>query len=508
MSRYGNRSNGRRHGDVFTSATIVKYMLDMAGYTSERDLSSISVIEPACGEGEFVLEIIARLARSAQKYKFDLNEAINRCLVCFDIDKAKIRKCIQKIQALHAAINPQPSVFRHADFLLAEVGQADLIIGNPPYVRQEQIPQPQKEAYRQLFFTFRYRADLYIAFFEKSLHLLRPNGKHCFICPNRWLKNQYGYNLRQMISSSFDLQAIVDLEKVNPFQEEVMAYPAISLIVNRPAGDFFTYLQIEDLNALSRPHAFDNKHKMPHHGDWSDTFNVVSTRHNLSSIEALGFKIGIGVATGADKIFIGKHLLDSVEAELLLPILTSKDIKNNKLNWSGNYLFNPFDDEGRIIDLSLYPKASAYMQLHKEKLQSRHVSQKNPSYWYRTIDKVHKSLLSQPKILLPDISANHQILIDAGHFYPHHNLYYITGGPVDDLKLLSACLMSDFVVSQLIRLTNTMNGGYPRWQSQYIKKLKVPDIYAIKASDSRSLLSFYDTMNLSGINSVINQIIA
>ncbi|WP_301709802.1 hypothetical protein, partial [uncultured Duncaniella sp.] len=112
------------------------------------------------------------------------------------------------------------------------------------------------------------------------------------------------------------------------------------------------------------------------------------------------------------------------------------------------------------------------------------------------------------KILLPDISANNQILIDAGHFYPHHNLYYITGGDIDNLKILSAFLMSDFIVSQLSRLSNNMNGGYPRWQSQYIKKLKVPNIYDINESDSKMLISFYDAKNLPGINSIVNKIIA
>lgn len=505
---YGNRSNGKKHGDVFTSPDIVKYMLDLSEYTSDRDLSSITVIEPSCGEGEFVLEIIYRLSQSAEKYKFSLNEVIKRCLVCFDIDKVKIEKCIHKIHKFNSTIELGEDIFRHEDFLLADVKKADLIIGNPPYVRQEQIPECKKETYRHLFFTFKHRADLYIPFFEKSLSLLRPNGKHCFICSNRWLKNQYGYNLRNMISSSFDLQVIVNLEKVNPFQEEVIAYPAISLIANKPAGNSFKYIDIESLNSLTLPHEFDGEHKMPHNGDWSDTFNVVSNHLKLTSIEDLGFKIGIGVATGADKIFIGKHLIDSVEKELLLPILTSRDIRNNNLKWGGNYLFNPFDEDGNIIDLSMYPKAHAYMELHKERLQSRHVSQKNPSYWYRTIDKVYKHLLSQPKILLPDISANNQIMIDAGHFYPHHNLYYITGDDIDNLKILSAFLMSDFVVSQLSRLANNMNGGYPRWQSQYIKKLKVPDIYAINTCDSKTLISFYDAKNLSGINSVVNQIIA
>ncbi len=499
---------GKRRDDVFTSPDVVKYMLDMSGYLPNRDLSSITVMEPACGKGEFVIEIISRLCQSAQTYGFDPSEILNRRLVCYDTDKSKIDICLDRIHARFPNIDLNETVFKNEDFLSADVRKADLIIGNPPYVRYEQIPDAQKEIYRKTFSTFRHRADLYVPFFEKSLRSLRPEGKHCFICSNRWLKNQYGYNLRDLIASSFDLQEIINLEKVNPFQEKVIAYPAISLIVNCPPGPSFRYVEVTDLNALPKPETTKYRRKMPYNGDWDDTFRMLSNRLKLTSIENLGFKIGIGVATGADRIFIGKNLPKLVEMELLLPIITSKDVRNNQLKWNGNFLFNPFDGNGKIIDLSLFPKAKSYLETHKEKLQRRHISQKNPQNWYRTIDRVYKDLLSRPKILLPDISANNLILIDSGHFYPHHNLYYITGEDMEGLKVLSAVLMSDFIISQLSQLANSMNGGYLRWQSQYIRKLKVPDIYAIDSSDAKMLASLYDAHNLSGINTLVNRIIA
>lgn len=502
---YGNRSNGKKHGDVFTSPDTVKYMLNIAGYTSDHDLSAVTVIEPSCGEGAFVVEIISRLYESARKFHFNPEEAVKQNITCFDIDRDKIQKCIETVGARGFAVDE--SIFRSEDFLLANLSPVDLIIGNPPYVRHEQIPDEQKSQYKKLFSTFRHRADLYIPFYEKSLQLLKPGGKHCFICSNRWLKNQYGYGLRNIISSSFNLQKIINLEKVNPFEEDVIAYPAISLIVKEPANSGFEYVDIEDINSFRNNDFQSREYAMPHNGDWSDTFNVVSNHLELSSIEEMGFKVGIGVATGADKVFIGRDLIDVIENVLLLPILTSKDVKNNDLRWSGNYLFNPFDDKGKVIDLSKYPKAQAYLESHREQLQGRHVSKKNPSNWYRTIDRIYKDLLSKPKILLPDISANNQILIDNGNYYLHHNLYYITGGDIGQLKILSAVLMSDFIVNQLSQLTNNMNGGYPRWQSQYVRKLRLPDISLIKPSYSERLISYYDSGNRKEINSLINRIV-
>lgn len=158
-------------------------------------------------------------------------------------------------------------------------------------------------------------------------------------------------------------------------------------------------------------------------------------RDDLFSITDLGFKIGIGVATGADDIFIINDSNQSIESSLLLPIITTKDVTSNGIKWKGNYLFNPFDENGNIIDLAQYPQAQVYLASHQDRLKSRYISRKNPSYWYRTIDKIKIETLTTPKIILPDISANKYIQIDEGNYYPHHNLYFIASSCIKKLKI-------------------------------------------------------------------------
>ena len=60
---YGKRRNGGLHGDVYTDPSVVRYMLDLVGYTCDKDLSKVSILEPSCGEGEFIIEIAQRLKR-------------------------------------------------------------------------------------------------------------------------------------------------------------------------------------------------------------------------------------------------------------------------------------------------------------------------------------------------------------------------------------------------------------------------------------------------------------
>ena len=138
---------------------------------------------------------------------------------------------------------------------------------------------------------------------------------------------------------------------------------------------------------------------------------------------------------------------------------------------------------------------------------SRHKASRNPAAWYGTIDKVSPSLQSQPKILLPDISGNDYIFVDKGEYYPQHNIYYITGGKGNELELLAALLMSDYVRTQLNNVTNKMNGGYARWQSQHLRKLHIPTIAGINNLLAIELLECYHNNNIEGINYYTREII-
>ncbi len=505
-NRYGLRRSGGRHGDVFTSPKVVSYMLDLVGYTADKDLSDTSILEPSCGEGEFVIEIIRRLKESSCRFGFDFEEAFLCNVFAYDIDEAKIASCLGRIVDFGLSC-PLDGNIRQADFLTANIRSFDIVVGNPPYIRYEQIPSDLLSGYKRQFHTFHYRADLYILFFEKSLKLLNQGGHHCFICSDRWLKNEYGKKLRGWIAQSFRLESIISLEKASDaFQEEVLAYPAITLISNANPDAKFTFSELTSITQLGK----DTGRLLPApvSADWSSVFNRVQDDDTLVTIEEMGFMVGIGVATGADSIFIAKELPSKVEEELLIPALNARDMSGNRLRWSGKYLLNPYKPNGELIDLKEYPRAAEYLILHREILQNRHVAKKNPEKWYRTIDRIVPTLKDSPKVLLPDISGNRLIFVDDGHFYPQHNLYYIKGGTLRELQLISAMLMSDYVKGQLLSITNCMNGGYPRWQSQYLRKLVMPDVNAIEESLAERLLGAYRAFDLTGINDTMADIVS
>lgn len=505
-NRYGMRRSGGQHGDVFTSPEVVSYMLDLVGYTADKDLSRTGILEPSCGEGEFVVEIVRRLLESSRRFCFDFSTAFQSNVFAYDIDEAKIASCRSRIAALGLSAPLEGNV-RQVDFLTADIRCFNIVVGNPPYIRYEQIPADLLSSYKQQFHTFHYRADLYILFFEKTLKHLSSGGRHCFICSNRWLKNEYGKKLRGWIAQSFRLESIVSLEKAtDAFQEEVLAYPAITLISNARPGFTFTFSELTSIAELRN----DTGRLLPApiSADWSSVFNRVQSNDTLVTIEEMGFLVGIGVATGADSIFIAKDLPTKVEKELLLPALNARDMSGNHLQWSGQYLLNPYKPNGELINLADYPQAAAYLISHREALQKRHVAKKNPGKWYKTIDRIVPALKDSPKVLLPDISGNQLIFVDDGRYYPQHNLYYITGGSLRRLQILSAMLMSDYVKSQLLSITNCMNGGYPRWQSQYLRKLVMPDVNAIEESLAERLLGAYHAFDMARLNDTMADIVS
>jgi type I restriction-modification system DNA methylase subunit len=87
---YGLRANGNGHGDVPTSPEVVKYMLDLVGYVSCRNLSDVRILEPSCGDGEFIIEIVKRLKESSLAYGFNVQDAFQKCVYGCDIVAEKI----------------------------------------------------------------------------------------------------------------------------------------------------------------------------------------------------------------------------------------------------------------------------------------------------------------------------------------------------------------------------------------------------------------------------------
>jgi hypothetical protein len=506
---YDIRSNGKEHGSVFTRSEIVSYIINSVGLTRKNNISTKKILDPAVGEGAFIIPIIQIIINTFknddQKIKLCLNN-----ITAYEIDNIKYDRLMQKLNKLFNDnnLNGFEKYLRifNEDYLLASSDKFDLVIGNPPYVRYDKIPANKIDFYRNLFSCFKYRCDLYILFFEKGLKSLKENGILSFICSDRWLNNQYGRPLRLTIKNNFSFKEIIRLNNFNPFHETVTTYPAIFTIVNSESYNTHYYIA-NSIQSLTLNNIEKSSSIIKFNNDGELELSNIS--HAFSTIEEQGFKIGIGVASGADKVFIVKKENINIENDILIPILTRKDVNDKGIDWHSNYIINPFDRKTKnLINLDNYPLLADYLNKNKEVLSGRHISKRNQKNWYRTIDRIDLDILKRPKLLIPDISVKNIIYFDDGKYYPHHNFYYIIGNNLNDLLVLMAFLSTDYVKNQIKEKCTLMNGGALRRQAQTLRKIKIPNINLLTQEKKLEIINAYKYHKMEIVEIIINTIAA
>ncbi len=510
---YGLEEKAR--GAIFTRQSVVDFMLDLVGYTADKVLHKKALLEPSFGGGRFVLTAVDRLLASWRDSggtdPLDLLNAIR----AVELDTQTYRS-FQATLLNHLIGNGIGEVvaaelvtawLQHGDFLLAGFdGQFDFVVGNPPYVRQELIAEELLRLYRSTFPTMVGRADLYIAFMERSLDLLAKSGKLSFICADAWVKNDYGRGIRGKIASSYHLAYYVDLYGLDAFEVQVGAYPSITVIERAPLGPVetanalavdATYLRgLADSLISGRTDRADVavldavRGSAPWLLSKSASLDVIHVLEaNFPTVGEAGCRVGIGVATGADKAFIGPFDGLDVEDDRKQPLATNKDVPGGQLVWSGNGVVNPWRDEGGLVDLDEYPRLAAHLAPYRDQLEQRHTAKGDAALkWHKTIDRITPSLTTEPKLLIPDIKGNGDaIAFDPGTLYPHHNLYFITSTRWN-LRALQALLRSGIAQLFVAAYSVKIGGGYLRFQAQNLKRIRVPYWEQISESDKTEMV--------------------
>jgi hypothetical protein len=506
-------------GAIFTRREVVEFVLDLAGYTADQPLHRKTLLEPSVGVGDFLLPAVERLLRAyaaAGAKRGDDFDALTRSVRAVEIHRlslASMRQALEPVLKGAGFDKRERSILLGAwlvegDFLLAPLPWSfDFVVGNPPYVRQELIPDALLAEYRRRYVTLYDRADIYIPFIERSLSLLAPGGAVAFICADRWMKNKYGGPLRRMISRGYRLKFFVDMVDTPAFLSDVIAYPAITVITNE-SGDttriaYRPEISARVLTALAKGfHATETplagQVKEIHGVTKGDAPWVLSASDQVSilrrlettfpALEDARCKVGIGVATGADQVFIAPFEELDVEDDRKLPLVMTRDIIDGSVKWRGFGVINPFHDEGGLVSLADYPRLARYLETHGEAIKARHVSKKNPAGWYRTIDRITPSLASRPKLLIPDIKGAAHVVLEEGRLYPHHNLYYVTSAEWD-LRALRAVLLSGITRLFISTYSTKMRGGYLRYQAQYLRRIRLPLWSSLSSATQEALRS-------------------
>ena len=236
----------KTEGRVFTPQHIVEQMLDKANLVGENLLSQ-KIMEPSCGDGAFIVAVLDRMIRYAEEsgQTDRLKHSIEHNIFGIEKDPAVFEDLRSNILNLFRARGldiPFPPNIRCANTISEYkqyIGQMDVVIGNPPYVRPRNADGETRRALSDFQFC-NGTTDLYIAFFEMGIQMLSPRGTLCFITPNSFLCNTSQKTFRKSLAEQKLITDIFDF-KFHQVFPSAATYTCITTLRKGNENDTFAF---------------------------------------------------------------------------------------------------------------------------------------------------------------------------------------------------------------------------------------------------------------------------
>ncbi len=387
------------NGKVYTPPFIVEKILDDTGYNTPAVLGK-KIVDPACGDGRFLTAIARRIIQFSPKNK--LKDNLSQ-LYGWDTDPEAVRLAIdnlnQLIKPYNIQIEWQISVRNALRDNQVYKNYFDFITGNPPYIRIQHLAEKDR-----IFIQKNYRfcqsgaTDIYIAFIELSLQLLKPGGRTGLITPNTFFHTETAQALRNYLA---DNQLIIQLSNYGSLQvfDQATTYSAISILGKNPKPEF-VYQKALDLQRFNTRHIHFSEIKNQKFWQLSgDKQKPLQQGVRLGDIA----NIHVGITTLADKYYImprvitrgqymelqtRSHKTILIEKDILKPIIKASTLKSGQEAIKEYVLFPYQKKNGKYeiipenILMEKYPKAYKYFTSIKPELAKRDNGKPNKTAWY------------------------------------------------------------------------------------------------------------------------------
>lgn len=373
----------------------------------------------------------------------------------------------------------------------------DICIGNPPYVRQEQIKE-LKPVFKQNFQCFTGVADLFVYFFERGYQLLKTGGVLSYICSSKYFRSGYGEKLRDFLGKNTTIQQLIDFGDTDVFT--AIAYPSIILFRKEKASKdnqlkALSWQQTEALNEF--PTVFNAQNfLMPQSALKADgwrlenpqTLDLLAKLQNVGKpLEEITGKICIGIKTGFNEAFvIDKEIKDklisehSSSAEVLKPFLRGRDLRKWSIDFADQYLIkiessenrehiwsNKPEKEAEEIFAKKYPAIYRYFEQFRSQLINR--SDQGRFFWELRSCKYWQDF-ENPKIIFPDIAPSARYTYHKDSLYVDMTAFII---PTQNLYVLGI-LNSNLAEYFISLISSSVRGDYLRFKRQYVSQIPIP----------------------------------
>jgi hypothetical protein len=372
-------------------------------------------------------------------------------------------------------------------------GKFDIIIGNPPYVRVQNINHKMIDWLKANKRTAYKRVDISLLFFELAKDLIKPNGKVSFITSNQFLVSEYGRKARSFILSEFKIIRIIDFGDL-PLFEDASTYVSIFFLENSFPSNF-ELVRVKELDTVrnldySKSIRIDISKLNESSWTLEDTpvLEILDKMKTHKTVKDLGGAWG-GIITGSDEVYLlNKETAEKnkIEPTLLLPIIRGSDPQRYSEFKTENFVLYPYvlnNEETLIIpedELSQkFPHGYRYLLAYKAKLQERKDSRKNlenKKNWYGLIRFSQLDMFRKIKIITPGEVREHKFCLDfSGSGYSFARVYSIIVDDKEyDIKYVLGMLNSDVVKFFLRNNAPHKRGGYYTYSSVFLDKVPIP----------------------------------
>lgn len=354
-----------KRGDVYTPNWFVPRFLELAGYYGKKILKK-HFMDNSCGEGRLLIHAMHQYVSVAACEGMNVEEIEHDLCTYFhgiDIDRLAVQNAIRNINT-RVGFPVGEDVITWEDALETEFydGRMDYVVCNPPYIRDRNLTQT---SHRNFNFCQQGNQDLYLAFFEKGLQMLAPNGTLAYLTPEYWCVNNNAKAFREYVHDRSILTKYAILSGKQPMWPSVSVQVSVTVLKNGPVKydrvDVYEFdIDTKDVKGI--------EHKT-YDECWIDGKFYPYADENLREIFGTTYhKVNVkyGFCTNNDKFFIKDR--DEIPEEYRLPIVHANTGRKE-------YMFFPYKD-GKLV---------AYVETDSDlhKFLIRHKDEVSPLYGWR-----------------------------------------------------------------------------------------------------------------------------
>lgn len=520
LGRHRGATATKRQGIHYTPPDLARFLATQA-IAAVSGCDTLRVLDPSCGDGA-LLAAIAEAAPERPLFLCGMDqdaaaiEAAHQRLAKFNGGKIEVE--LHKANFLQDVIRA-----RESNMLELEPGSIgfnesfDVVIANPPYVRTQVLGASMARQLAEQF-GLSGRIDLYQAFVVAMTDVLKSHGTMALLCSNRFMTTRAGRDLRKFLATRLQISHVFDLGDTKLFSAAVL--PAVVIAKKQPQVDqSFAITSIYESRELEVPaiavesiferltggnsesvtidgrvFAVRSSNIVPVH--WDQPWVAVSEaenelQHRIASTALMRFrdigKIRVGIKTTCDDVFIRPDWSDlpknSIpENELLLPLLTHQIASRWRAVDAEMSVLYPYDltNERRIpVDLALYPRAERYLELNRQRLESRTYVTEGGRNWWEIWVPQRPSVWRHRKIVFPDISDKPKFWMDVSGAVVNGDCYWMSvpDNDPDDVSLLMLAVANSKLGSEFYDQTcgNRLYAGRRRYITQYVSEFPIPN---------------------------------